>query len=132
MILNFLIYGVIGWCMEVLWTGFNSLLKRDVRLTSTTSIWMFFVYGLAAFMPPIIGAVSILPIIVRGIIYALLIFAAEYVIGIAMKRLRICPWDYSGSKFSIQGVIRLDYAPLWFIAGLLFEFAYLKYLIQLA
>ena len=30
-------------------------------------------------------------------------------------------WDYSRAKFNIKGVIRLDYAPLWFTAGLFFE-----------
>ena len=33
----------------------------------------------------------------------------------------MCPWDYSGAKTSIKGVIRLDYAPYWMIAGLIFE-----------
>lgn len=30
--------------------------------------------------------------------------------------------DYSGRHFQINGVIRLDYAPLWFFCGLLFEY----------
>lgn len=33
----------------------------------------------------------------------------------------MCPWDYSHAKTNIDGVIRLDYAPLWMAAGLLFE-----------
>ena len=30
-------------------------------------------------------------------------------------------WDYSHTPFHYRGVIRLDYAPVWFVTGLLFE-----------
>ena len=30
-------------------------------------------------------------------------------------------WDYSGSQIQYKGLIRADYAPLWFLTGLLFE-----------
>ena len=33
----------------------------------------------------------------------------------------MCPWDYSRARSNIQGVIRLDYAPVWFLTGLLYE-----------
>ena len=50
-----------------------------------------------------------------------LIFTAEYVTGRLLRSLRACPWDYTGCRFSVDGLIRLDFAPLWFGAGLLFE-----------
>ena len=50
-----------------------------------------------------------------------LIFTAEYVTGRLLRSLRACPWDYTGCRFSVDGLIRLDFAPLWFVAGLLFE-----------
>lgn len=31
------------------------------------------------------------------------------------------PWDYTGRNTNIDGLIRLDFAPLWFATGLLFE-----------
>jgi hypothetical protein len=32
------------------------------------------------------------------------------------------PWDYSGrTRWTIGGYTRLDYAPLWFLAGLPLE-----------
>lgn len=112
--------------MEVFWTGFNSFLKKDMRLISTTSIWMFFIYGLACFFEPIYDLIMIFPVFIRGGIYVLCIFAAEYITGIVMKKFNICPWDYSDAKYNIHGIIRLDYAPLWFFAGLLFEFIHLR------
>ncbi|MCL2170945.1 MAG: putative ABC transporter permease [Defluviitaleaceae bacterium] len=128
MIINFLIYGALGWCLEVFWTGLCSMFRRDARLTSKTSIWMFFIYGMAAFLEPLIRGISHWPLVLRGSIYALCIFAFEYLIGRLMMRVKICPWDYTGARFAIHGVIRLDYAPLWFICGLLFEFTLLNFM----
>lgn len=59
--------------------------------------------------------------LLRGSIYTAFIFAGEFLSGLFLKKHRICPWDYSRAKFNIKGVIRLDYAPLWFTAGLFFE-----------
>lgn len=38
-----------------------------------------------------------------------------------LKKAFKCPWDYSKCKYNIKGVIRLDYAPIWFIVGLFYE-----------
>ena len=57
----------------------------------------------------------------RGSVYTLAIFSFEYLTGSLLKKLHLCPWDYSDAKTNINGVIRLDYAPLWMAAGLLFE-----------
>ena len=121
---RFFIYGALGVVMEVFWTGMASLLKKDFRLTSTTSVWMFFIYGAACFLEPVCDSVAAYPLAFRGLVYALCIFAAEYVSGWIMKRLNACPWDYSGARFSVKGIIRLDYAPVWFAVGLIFEFVY--------
>lgn len=114
--------------MEVMWTGLASLIKRDFTAKSTTSIWMFFVYGSAAFFTPLIELISPMPVLVRGLIYAVCIYAVEYGVGMTLRQLKMCPWDYSEAKTSVQGVIRLDYAPLWFGVGLFFEFTYFRFL----
>jgi len=124
MLIRFIVYGIVGWCMEILWTGAYAFLRRDFRLKSTTSIWMFFIYGSAVFIEPVCDMLAPYPMLIRGFIYMLCIFAAEYLIGLAMQRARICPWDYSSSAYSVHGVIRLDYAPAWFAAGLVFEAVY--------
>ncbi len=49
------------------------------------------------------------------------IYIVEFISGSILKKHGSCPWDYSRSHLSIRGVIRLDYAPCWFITGLLFE-----------
>lgn len=122
MVGKFIIYGLFGWCMEIFWTGLCSLLKGDVKLTGRTYIWMFFIYGSAVFFEPIFESTGNLNILLRGGLYTVLIFTAEYFAGWILRRvLGTCPWDYSTSSFSINGLIRLDYAPVWFIAGLLIE-----------
>lgn len=50
-----------------------------------------------------------------------MIFSAEFLSGTFLRRRKLCPWDYSRSRYHIGRVIRLDYAPCWFITGLLFE-----------
>lgn len=50
-----------------------------------------------------------------------IIFTAEYISGSLLRYFHMCPWDYTGAKASIQGLIRLDYAPAWFLTGLLME-----------
>ena len=61
------------------------------------------------------------PVFVRGSIYMLGIFAAEYSSGMLLKKYHLCPWDYSQVPYNYKGVIRLDYAPVWFFTGLLYE-----------
>ncbi|MDR3239448.1 MAG: putative ABC transporter permease [Clostridiales bacterium] len=125
MLIKFLIYGSMGWIMEILWTGLNSLLKKDYKMMGTTSIWMFFIYGLAVFMAPVCDILIRFPVLVRGGCYVLCIFVIEYITGTLLKRIHVCPWDYSASRFSVHGLIRLDFAPVWFAAGLIFEKAHL-------
>ena len=118
---NFCICGLTGWCMEILFTSTGSLLKHDKRLIGQTSLWMFPIYGMAAVIAPLYKLIKKMPIFLRGSIYTLGIFSFEYFSGTLLKKHHLCPWDYSDAKANVNGVIRLDYAPLWMAAGLLFE-----------
>lgn len=135
-LINFLKCGITGWCLEILFTSAESIMLHDWRLVGKTSLLMFPIYGLAAFLPwigrmvdrwldkdfwpseDIHGADLILR---HGILYMVLIFIGEYFFGLVLRRLGICPWDYTGRPTNIRGLIRLDFAPLWFCAGLIFE-----------
>ena len=107
--------------MEVFWTGLGSLINKDYKLRSNTSIWMFFIYGMVVLLEPIYLLISPLPMLIRGMVYALCILAGEYVTGGILKRGNLCPWDYSHIRYNVQGVIRFDYLPAWMVAGLIFE-----------
>lgn len=122
---RFIIYGLTGWCLEVFWTGLGSLFHGDVKLSSQTYIWMFLIYGLAVFLEPIHDRIRKWPVALRGGVYSILIFSIEYATGTLLRIfIGVCPWDYSDSPFSVNGIIRLDYFPVWFVTGLLFERAH--------
>jgi uncharacterized membrane protein len=119
---KFLIYGCIGWCAEVFWTGLESLLKGDVKLSSSTYMWMFPIYGCAVLLEVLHDKIRHLPVVMRGCIYTLVIFTIEYISGMLLRQiLGVCPWDYSKNPLSIHGVITLTFIPVWFCAGLIFE-----------
>ncbi len=109
--------------MEILFTGMGSLLNASWRLAAHTYLWMFPIYGLAIFLEPFHDRIRSAPWPVRGFIWASLIIGIEYLFGWLLKIfLGFCPWDYSGaSLFSLDGFVRLDYTPFWFLAGLIFE-----------
>ena len=118
---NFFICGLTGWCIEIIFTSLGAFLQGDLRLIGQTSLWMFPIYGLAAFIKPLYEVVKKLPLLLRGCIYSFCILICEYISGMLLKKHHLCPWDYSNSPTNINGVIRLDYAALWALAGLLFE-----------
>lgn len=108
--------------MELFATSLGNLRRSgDMRLMGNTSLLMFPIYGMAAAMEPIGKVLCKRNFIVRGLVYMTLIFATEYTTGRLLRQLGICPWDYSDADWNIDGLIRLDYAPAWFAAGLLFE-----------
>lgn len=118
---NFVRCGILGWCMEIIFTSMDSIRRRDIHLTGRTSLWMFPIYGLAALFAPISSLLRHKPFWVRGFTYMSLIFSAEFLTGTLLTRHKACPWDYGRSPWHIHRLIRLDYAPFWFGAGLLFE-----------
>ena len=85
-------------------------------------MWMFPIYGFAAFLAPIGKRLGGYCAFIRGCIYMLLIYATEFTSGAILKKFHRCPWDYSGQPANIHGLINLCYAPLWFGAGLFFEY----------
>lgn len=121
MMKNFIKCGMVGWCLEIFWTGLDSLRHKEYKLVGHSSFWMFPIYGLAAFIGPCSKRIQNLNLLSRGFLYMNGIFAVEYVSGRFLSKKNLCPWDYSDAPLNYRSVIRLDYAPLWFFTGLLFE-----------
>lgn len=109
--------------MEICWTGVGSMLKGDFTLQGFSYLWMFPIYGLAVFFEPVHEQMRNTSWFVRGLFWMILIFSAEFLTGLFIKSLTgVVPWDYTGSSpFAVGGLIRLDYAPVWFLVGLIFE-----------
>lgn len=117
----FLRCGVAGWCLEIMFTALKSLKRRDFHLMGMTSLWMFPIYGCAAFLKPLSKRLQSFPVLLRGSLYAFMIFAAEYFAGNILDKADCCPWDYSRNHHRVGPHIRLDFFPLWFLTGLFYE-----------
>ena len=107
--------------MEILFTGLRSYKKHNPKLMGNTSIWMFPIYGMASLLSPVCRLLKGKSVILRGGIYTCCIFIGEYITGSFLRKYGACPWDYSKAPLNVDGLIRLDYAPYWFGAGLVFE-----------
>lgn len=122
MIIRFLIYGLVGWGIEIIWTGFFSAFSGDRRFIGHTYLWMLPIYGTAVLFEPIHQMIVSWPMILRGGIWVVLIYVLEYSSGWLIRTtIGECPWNYGNVKYAVNGLIRLDYAPAWFVAGLVFE-----------
>lgn len=116
-----------GMAFEVILVAFADLDEApDWRLKGHTYVWMIPIYaliypGLLLLWP----VVSAWPWALRGAFYTVLIFIVEYLSGwLLRKTIGRCPWDYAGRRWAVHGLIRLDFAPLWFGASLLYELAW--------
>lgn len=119
---RFIIYGITGLLVEVIYTGLASLLRGDLSMSGFTFLVMLPIYGLFVFLEPFHNLLRPIPWLLRGLIYLVLIWTTEYFCGeILASVLGTCPWCY-GDFLNINGYITLRMAPEWFLLGLGFEF----------
>jgi uncharacterized membrane protein len=123
----------IGITMEVIATSIMDFVKfRDPRLKGETYLWMLPIY---AVVPSIyIFVQSILPDInwiVKGLVYMLAFYLLEFIAGLLIKAIvGVSPWNYKTYRFHYKEVICLEYAPVWFIYGIVGE-KYFEFLISI-
>ncbi len=121
---HFLLYGALGWCVEIFFTGVCSIiLQRDRTAMGRTSLWMHPIYGVAGLlMESLYLALADLPLALRLFVYLCAVYIAEYTSGYLLRRLLgRCPWDYGVRRWAVHGLIRLDYAPAWLLLCVLIE-----------
>jgi len=127
---RFILYGMFGWCSELAWTSirfqvtaFRERRPIDWKLPGRTYLWMLPVYGSGGLLFELVHAkLSGAHWGVRGTVYMLGCFTIEYIAGWVIKRVTgSVPWDYERVSSHVHGLIRLDFAPLWFGFGLLLE-----------
>lgn len=119
---RFVIYGITGLLVEVIYTGLASLLQGDLSMSGFTFLVMLPIYGLFVFLEPFHNLLRPIPWFLRGLIYLVLIWTTEYFCGEMLASiLGNCPWCY-GDSLNINGYITLRMAPEWFLLGLGFEF----------
>lgn len=120
---RFLVYGILGWLIEVFFTGIKGLLAGDFFATSTTYLWMLPVYGTASLvMEAIDNRFRSQHWLVLAPLFTLVIFGIEYSSGAGLAAiLGRCPWDYGSGPWSPGGLINLRYTPFWFALAAVFR-----------
>jgi uncharacterized membrane protein len=121
MLIRSLIYGLLGWVIEIIWTALPKRRPVDWRLTGHTYLWMLPIYALIGpLYEPIHQALRRVAWPLRAVVYAAGFISVETITGLLLKRLiGRCPWDYTGdTRWQVGGVTRFDYAPLWAALGL--------------
>ncbi len=74
------------------------------------------IYGLAVFLfEPLHNFLRPYPWPLRGLVYVAGIYVVEFLTGWLLRIITgKCPWDYSQARFQFMGLVRWDYAPVWF------------------
>jgi Putative ABC-transporter type IV len=122
---RFLAYGVLGLGTEVVFTSIGRALNtRDPRLVGRTYLWMLPIYGAGGLLLERLHARLLgrrVPPPVRALAVTGAIYTMEYGAGSLLRALLgECPWRYERGV-TLGGYVRLDYAPFWYGAALLFE-----------
>jgi hypothetical protein len=125
MIAKFLFFGLVGISIHLIVTAFiDTIKKRKLELTGEASVILIPIYGIIGIIYPLIAVhLGKNSWYLRGIVYMLTFYVFQFAIGLLLRKIDLCPWKYSGA-LSINGLIRLQDAPLWFFLGLGIEFVY--------
>lgn len=118
----FLIAGFLGWLAELTFKSLEAgrfvLTFHKIHRLPFLPIYGFGALYLIAIQPAFIH----LPILQRGIIYALALSALEFVGGIFSELIyRKRLWDYSSKAFNIYGHVDLEHFIYWFTLGIIFD-----------
>ena len=107
---DFVKCGILGWCIEIIWTAFHGMKSKNNKFIGYTSIIMFPIYGLASVIKPISLKLKKMkmPTIIRGIVYSIGIFMVELITGSILKKTNNCPWDYSDKKCLTQNSAEIE------------------------
>jgi uncharacterized membrane protein len=111
---RFLAYGFAGWAVDSLFVAARTGRRRPSSLLNVP------VYGLAQpLFEPVHDRLGQRRLAVRGSLYGVGILAVEYGSGRLLRRLvGSAPWNYGQARFAVDGLVRLDYLPLWALFGL--------------
>ncbi|WP_224371547.1 putative ABC transporter permease [Hyalangium versicolor] len=124
---RFIVYGLLGWCIECLFTSVLDLATGvgDLRLMGYSYLWMHPIWGAGLLLGErLTGMLQRVGLsrATRALVGMAVCFAVEYVAGaVLVAAIGRCPWDYSASPWNVNGLIRLDYAPFWWLCGWLYE-----------
>lgn len=121
----FFLLGCIGLSTEVFFTAARiNMSSQEINwaLEGHSYVWMFPIYGSAAFLFPILmRLVKGFHFVLRLMAYAFGILTLEFGAGALLDAFTgSCPWEYK-TGFHVMGYIRLDYFFFWALFGYVLE-----------
>jgi uncharacterized membrane protein len=128
------IYAIHGYVTEVMFTAaWEFVVNLNWKFPGNTSVWSLFIYGLSTLM---IERLYLLldgrtPLLLRAVIYTVWTYCWEFSTGYILRHFNACPWDYTPFEGDFMGLVTLEYAPLWFIGGIIAEKIVIKNTLKL-
>jgi len=137
-IIGFVLMGI---TLEVFWTSiFNYKKTKNPRLIGHTYLWMFLIYSVVPFIYIFVLNNLNSSIYLRSIIYMVSFYLLEFIFWYLIRKfVGVSPWDYSnyfikifGKKYksNFLGLVCVEYAPIWYLYGVVGEL-YFLFLINL-
>lgn len=120
------VFACFGVTTEVVFTAlyplFSNSIEFDWALSGNSYVWMIFIYGSASFVfPPGFNLIRNWNFAIRFLCYGLAILGVELISGALLRTLLgVCPWEYQ-EGWHFNGLIRIDYLPLWMLFGMMLE-----------
>lgn len=108
-------YGLAGWALDSLFVWLHTGRRRPSSLLNVP------VYGLAQpLFEPVHDRIRSRPLPLRALVYGAGTLAVEYAAGRLLRRLLgSAPWHYGETRLGVgDGLVRLDYLPIWGAFGL--------------
>ncbi|XP_028323575.1 transmembrane protein 229B-like [Gouania willdenowi] len=119
------LYALHGCLCEVAFTAlWDWCSTQDRRLPGHSSLWALPMYATAIYLMERLRAWLLeqrLPLPVRLTTYILFIYLWELSWGSGLSLLSACPWDYSGYRYNLGGLVTLEYALPWAVAAFIAE-----------
>ncbi len=123
-------WGLLGILTEHWFTGLKALSQGRWDAPTKSNLPVFFVYGIGGTLLELLDWSLSWNIFLKAIPMTLAIFVIEFLFGLlSIKIYGRCFWKYTKSdtseeihRFSIMGLIRLDYALFWYILSVGFMY----------
>lgn len=128
------IYAIHGYVTEVMFTAaWEFVVNLNWKFPGNTSVWSLFIYGLSTLIieKMYIRLRDHMSLFWRAIIYMIWTYCWEFSTGYILKHFDACPWDYTPFEGDFMGLVTLEYAPLWFIGGIVGEQIVIKNALRL-
>lgn len=128
------IYAIHGYVTEVMFTAtWEFVVNLNWKFPGNTSVWSLVIYGLSTLIieKMYIHLRDRMPLLLRACVYMVWTYCWEFSTGYILKHFDACPWDYTPFEGDFMGLVTLEYAPLWFIGGIVGEQIVIKNTLRL-